>query len=91
MCDVETVTHREMRNNSGEILRRVANGETFQVTNNGQVAAVIAPPGTNVLAELDSRGQVRRATRPLSSLKTVPRRKARASSEAIVSDARGRW
>jgi hypothetical protein len=29
---------------SGEILRAVAAGETVQVTNNGQVAAVISPP-----------------------------------------------
>lgn len=36
---MRTVTHREMRNGSGEILRAVAAGETVQVTNNGQIAA----------------------------------------------------
>ena len=52
---MRTVTHREMRNQSGAILRYVADGETIQVTNNGQVAALIVPPGTDPLAELVSR------------------------------------
>lgn len=43
-CYTKTVTHREMLNNSGEILRAVSAGETVQVTNHGQVAAVISPP-----------------------------------------------
>jgi antitoxin (DNA-binding transcriptional repressor) of toxin-antitoxin stability system len=29
MCYLKTVTHRQMRNDSAEILRVVANGETF--------------------------------------------------------------
>lgn len=51
---MRTVTHREMRNQSGDILRRVADGETIQVTNHGRVAALIVPPGTDPLAELVS-------------------------------------
>ena len=54
--------HREMRNQSGDILRHVAAGETIQVTNHGQVAALIVPPGTDPLADLVSRGQVRVAS-----------------------------
>ena len=50
---MRTVTHREMRNSSGEILRAVAAGETVQVTNGGQVAAVISPPGLSPLEQLD--------------------------------------
>jgi antitoxin (DNA-binding transcriptional repressor) of toxin-antitoxin stability system len=80
-----------MRNQSGEILRKVADGETIQVTNNGQVTALIVPPGTDTLADLISRGQVRVARQPLSSLRSVARRKSTASSEAIVADVRGRW
>ncbi|WP_460519342.1 type II toxin-antitoxin system prevent-host-death family antitoxin [Humibacter antri] len=30
---METVTHREMRNRSGEILRRVEAGETIRISN----------------------------------------------------------
>jgi antitoxin (DNA-binding transcriptional repressor) of toxin-antitoxin stability system len=50
------VTHREMRNSSGEILRAVAAGETFQVTNKGQVAALISPPTSDALARLEGQG-----------------------------------
>jgi prevent-host-death family protein len=88
---MRTVTHREMRNQSGDILRRVANGETIQVTNNGQIAAVIAPPGVDPLADLVSRGQVRVARTPPSSLRSIVRRKGTADSQAIVADVRGRW
>lgn len=91
LCDMRTVTHREMRNESGEILRQVANGETIQVTNHGQVAALIVPPGTDTLAELISRGQVRLAARPLSSLGSIVRRRPGTDSETIVDDVRSRW
>ena len=41
---VERIPHRELRNNSAEILRRVARGESFEITNHGEVVAVIEPP-----------------------------------------------
>jgi prevent-host-death family protein len=91
LCDMRTVTHREMRNQSGAILRRVADGETIQVTNNGQVAALIVPPGTDPLADLVSRGQVRVARNSTSSLRSIVRRKGTADSQTIVADVRGRW
>jgi prevent-host-death family protein len=88
---MRSITHREMRNQSGEILRRVADGETIRVTNHGEAAALIVPPGADPLDDLQARGQIRPARRPLSSLHSVPRRKARARSEEIVADVRGRW
>lgn len=88
---MRTVSHREMRNQSGDILRHVADGETVQVTNRGQVAALIVPPSTDPLADLASRGQVRVARNPTSSLRSIVRRKGAADSEAIVADIRGRW
>ncbi len=91
MCDVTTVTHREMRNQSGEILRRVAGGETIEVTNNGQVAALIVPPNTDVLDALAALGQVREATKPVSSLAAIVPRKSDVRSEDILADVRGRW
>lgn len=80
-----------MRNESGRILRQVAQGETIQVTNHGQVAALIVPPSTDALAGLVARGQVRPARLPPSTLASIVRRKAAAGSGAIVADARGRW
>jgi prevent-host-death family protein len=88
---MRTVTHREMRNESGEILRCVADGETIQVTNHGRVAALIVPPSTDTLTGLISRGQVRPATRPLSSLQSVVRRKPSTDSKTIVDDVRRPW
>ncbi len=43
---MKVVTHREMRNSSGEILRAVAAGESFVITNNGVPVAELAPIGT---------------------------------------------
>lgn len=80
-----------MRNQSGDILRDVAEGETIQVTNNGQVAALIVPPGSDALADLASRGQVRVARTSPSSLRSIVRRKGATDSEAVVADVRGRW
>ena len=88
---MRTVSHREMRNNSGEILRQVAEGETIQVTNRGEVAALIVPPTADPLADLTARGQARSARSPLSTLATIQRRQSDLRSGAIVADVRGRW
>ena len=88
---MRTVTHREMRNSSGEILRAVAAGETVQVTNNGQVAAVISPPAGGSLDLLAAQGQARLARRAVADLGTIRRRKAKRTSAELVEDARGRW
>lgn len=42
--DMRTISHRELRNNSGEVLREVAAGETVAVTNRGEVVAHLTPP-----------------------------------------------
>jgi prevent-host-death family protein len=39
-----TMSHRELRNNSAEVLRAVRAGETIEVTNHGEVAAVLVAP-----------------------------------------------
>lgn len=88
---MRTVTHREMRNNSGEILRAVAAGETVQVTNNGQVAAVISPPPGGSLDTLITQGQARPARRGVADLATIVRRPAKRKSAELIEDARGRW
>ena len=41
---MERIPHRELRNNSSEVLRRVAAGESFEITNHGTVVAVLRPP-----------------------------------------------
>jgi prevent-host-death family protein len=39
-----TIAHRELRNNSSQILREVEQGETFEITNHGEVVALLVPP-----------------------------------------------
>ena len=55
---METISQREMRNNSGEVLRRVAEGESFLVTNGGVPAAVIGPPPLSQRAALVTSGRL---------------------------------
>lgn len=44
--EIETLPHRELRNRSSDVLRRVQEGARFQITNHGVVVAVIGPAGT---------------------------------------------
>ena len=59
---VDRIAHRDLRNQSAEILRRVARGESFEITNHGQVVAVIRPPSADdvweaVVADFVARAQ----------------------------------
>ncbi len=56
---MESVSQREMRNKSGELLRRVAGGESVLVTNNGVPAAVLVPAGTDARSRLVATGRLR--------------------------------
>lgn len=40
----ERLAHRELRNGSAEVLRRVAPGATYEITNHGDVVALLSPP-----------------------------------------------
>lgn len=58
---MERIAHRELRNNSSAILRRVAAGESFEITNHGEVVGVLSPPsrrggGLQVAKEATRRG-----------------------------------
>ncbi len=41
-----TISHREFRNQSGEVLRRAQAGETMLVTSHGKPVAMLGPPGS---------------------------------------------
>jgi prevent-host-death family protein len=88
---METVTHREMRNRSGEILRRVEAGESLQVSNNGHPAALIVPVGGDVLDGLLARGEARPSRADLKALATVARTTSTVSTRELIDDARGSW
>lgn len=88
---METVTHREMRNHSSDLLRRVQGGETVLVSNHGQPVAVIGPVSADTVSDLVGREQARPARMPVSSLAGIRRRTAKKSSGEILEDVRGAW
>jgi len=48
--NAKTVSHRELRNESGRILREVQAGQTFIITNKGEPVAAIQPIESHPLA-----------------------------------------
>lgn len=58
---MDRVGVRELRQRASELLRRVAAGETIEVTDRGRPVAVLAPvPDTGVLDRLRATGDVSR-------------------------------
>lgn len=80
-----------MRNDSADILRRVAAGQTILVTNNGQPAAVIGPPPGDALSLLSAQGQLREALTAPAGLRSIERRKSDKTTAEIIADTRGHW
>jgi len=88
---METITHRELRNQSGEILRRVEAGESFQITNNGHAAAMLVPARRDTVDELVRRGEARPATAEVSTLRGIERSSSPLTTREIIDDLRGPW
>lgn len=87
---VDVISQREMRNSSGEVLRRVAAGESFLVSDGGRVTAMLVPAPTTPRDRLIASGQLRPAVEPLDvgawealDLPEAP------ASEAILDELRG--
>lgn len=80
---MERIPHRELRNSSAEILRRVAAGESFEITNHGEVVAVLVSPRAPRRPL-----KVKRATR-VGGWEDIPRYASEESSEDILDDLRG--
>jgi len=62
------ISHRELRNNSSEVLRAVDNGESFEITNYGRVVALIVPAHPTPLDRLRAAGRTQPAERALGAL-----------------------
>jgi prevent-host-death family protein len=85
---MESVSQREMRNNSGELLRRVADGESVLITNGGVPAAVMIPAASDSRTRLIATGRLRAGTGlDLSAL--PPAVRATRSSEDLLAEDRG--
>lgn len=81
------VPHRELRNHSAELLRRAAAGESFEVTNNGRVVAMLVPPPASPL-EAHLR---RRLTVPPSAtlLPRISRVRSNLSTTEVLTELKG--
>lgn len=82
-----TISHRELRNNSAEVLRRVAGGEAFEVTNRGVAVARLSPIGAS-----DLPFAVARAARRSGGWSTLPKIDLNRSVLDLIDDEReDRW
>jgi prevent-host-death family protein len=86
---VRTISHRELRNNSSEVLRAVAAGEIIEVTNHGEVAAVLVPPSLTPDERLVAAGKVRQPVDPEVDLSRIRRTKSSRTTAEIIADVRG--
>ena len=87
---MERVGVRELRQKASEILRRVAAGEVFEVTDRGRPAAILSAPGPSGLAEMERRGVVRRAEGDLLEVLPMKMPKGKRRPSDLVSEGRGR-
>ena len=86
---MERVGVRELRQKASEILRRVAAGETFEITDRGRPAAILSSPGASGLAEMERRGLIRRAEGDLLDVVPVRMPKGKRKPSDLVSEGRG--
>ncbi len=56
---MQTIAHRELRNNSGAVLHSVHAGRSVGITNHGRLVAMLVPPPTSRLDQLAVTGRVR--------------------------------
>ncbi|HEV8671398.1 MAG TPA: type II toxin-antitoxin system prevent-host-death family antitoxin [Candidatus Limnocylindria bacterium] len=86
---MERVGVRELRQKASELLRRVAAGETFVVTDRGRPAAILSAPGPVGLAELERRGLIRRGEGDLLRLDAVRMPAGKRRPSDLVNEGRG--
>ncbi len=78
-----TISQRELRNSSGEILRAVAAGKSFVITNNGVPVAELRPR-----ASVNEKPSITRPARRVDPF-TVPTRRIDGDPQAILDDLKG--
>lgn len=80
---MERIGVRELRQNASEWIRRARAGERIEVTNRGQVVAVLGPPpASGALAGLREVGRLKPATR--SGPLPRPVKTRRSASQALA-------
>ncbi len=89
---MRTISHRELRNSSAKVLRDVQAGEIIEVTNHGEVAAVLVPPSLAPFERLVAAGKVRPPldrSVDLRRLRRLRRSKSASTTAEILADVRG--
>ncbi|MDK3256663.1 type II toxin-antitoxin system Phd/YefM family antitoxin [Blastococcus capsensis] len=69
---METVSQRELRNRSGELLRRASAGERIRITTNGVPVAELVPPNLTAVERLRTQGRLSPATVRGADLDDLP-------------------
>ncbi len=85
---MERVGVRELRREASAILRRVAAGETVEVTDRGRPVAVLLRSMPNGLARLEREGSLRRAHGDLLELQPAKLPKGKAAPSTLVKEGR---
>ena len=80
---METISQREMRNRSGEVLRAVASGDSFTITNDGVPVARLTPINSVELP------RVARPAKKQGGFSTLVRHVSEESVAEILDDLRG--
>ncbi len=88
MSHMERVGVRELRRSASAILRRVAAGETVEVTDRGRPVAVLLKSMPSGLARLEREGLLRRAEMDLLDLHRVRVPTGATPPSRVVSDGR---
>jgi len=88
---VETISQRQLRNQSGEVLRRVAAGESFLISNDGAPTAVLTPVPATEQEQLVASGRLRPPRRPRAFAAAGARRvrSSTGTSEQVPGEDRG--
>ncbi len=85
----ERIGIRELRDHLTAVIRRVRNGETLEVTHDGEPVALLSPVPLDRLERLERAGILKRPTRPF----VLPERRYKSlsgrTSEEIISEDRG--
>ena len=85
---MERVGVRELRRQASAILRRVAAGETVEVTDRGRPVAVLLKTMPSGLARLEREGLLRRADADLLELQPIALAPGRAAPSRLVAEGR---
>ncbi len=81
---MQTLSQREFRNQSSEVLRAVAAGESFVLTNNGLQVGKIVP-----LSAPESELRLTRPAKVKGGFSTLVRHRRDESTQAALADLRG--